>query len=134
MNRATKERWASMYEMDEEEEEKRREQQHRAKQDAARREEKRRLKREKQRREAGAAPSSGKPSQPPPSGNPKADKTRLLNLQRLELTAEQDNPTAIRSAYRRLALKCHPDKNPAPEAAELFKQLHAAYEALLADK
>lgn len=84
--------------------------------------EKRRLKQEKQGkkekfyRSTSAAPLSGV--------------NRIAQLKILELSAEQNNPVAIRSAYRRLALKYHPDKNPAPGATELFKRIQAAYEAL----
>ena len=36
----------------------------------------------------------------------------------------------IRTAYRRLALRLHPDVNPEPDAADRFKELHWAYELL----
>src|ERR1700759_707105 len=45
-----------------------------------------------------------------------------------------DSEAAIRSAYRKLAKRHHPDVNPGkPEAAERFKEISAAYD-LLGDK
>src|SRR5689334_5885095 len=45
-----------------------------------------------------------------------------------------DSDAAIRSAYRKLAKRHHPDVNPGkPEAAERFKEISAAYD-LLGDK
>ncbi|MBI4186333.1 MAG: molecular chaperone DnaJ [Chloroflexi bacterium] len=36
----------------------------------------------------------------------------------------------IKKAFRKLAFKCHPDRNHAEDAAEKFKELNEAYEAL----
>ena len=43
----------------------------------------------------------------------------------------QANSTAVRAAYKRLAMAYHPDHNPGnPEAEELFKQVNEAYHTL----
>src|SRR5574343_426003 len=41
-------------------------------------------------------------------------------------------PADIKRAYRRLAMRWHPDRNSHPEATERFKHIRAAYEQLLA--
>jgi DnaJ-class molecular chaperone len=56
------------------------------------------------------------------------DPYEILGVQR------SDDDAAIRSAYRKLAKRHHPDVNPGkPEAAERFKEISAAYD-LLSDK
>jgi curved DNA-binding protein len=39
-------------------------------------------------------------------------------------------PEQIKEAYRRLAKEYHPDKNPSPEAEEMFKLINEAYYVL----
>ena len=53
------------------------------------------------------------------------DPYELLGVQR------SDSEATIRSAYRKLAKKHHPDLNPGkPEAEERFKEISTAYELL----
>ena len=40
----------------------------------------------------------------------------------------------IKQAFRRLAARWHPDRNPAPEAAARFRAVQAAYELLSDDE
>lgn len=53
--------------------------------------------------------------------------TKLYDVLGVSPTA---NDSEIKKAYRKLALKYHPDKNPSEEAAEKFKEASAAYEIL----
>lgn len=54
--------------------------------------------------------------------------TDLYELLQVEIGADEKE---IKSAYRKKALTCHPDKNPDnPRAAELFQQLSRALEIL----
>ncbi len=52
------------------------------------------------------------------------DYYKILNISR---NASEDE---IKHAYRKLALKYHPDKNPDPSAEERFKEIAEAYDVL----
>lgn len=49
---------------------------------------------------------------------------KILNVKRTATSAE------IKRAYRKLSLKYHPDKNSAPDAAQKFAEIAAAYDVL----
>ncbi|EGG19771.1 DnaJ subfamily B member 5 [Cavenderia fasciculata] len=57
--------------------------------------------------------------------------TRYYTLMGVDVNATQDE---IKRAYRSLALQYHPDRNRDPEAPEMFKQIHEAYEVLSDEK
>ena len=57
----------------------------------------------------------------------KRDFYEVLGLTKSATAAE------IKSAYRKMALKFHPDKNKAPDAEEKFKEINEAYQ-ILSDK
>lgn len=60
----------------------------------------------------------------------------MANKDYYEILGVQKGASAdeIKSAYRRLAKKYHPDLNKTPEAAEKFKEINEAYEVLGDDR
>lgn len=55
----------------------------------------------------------------------------LLDPHALLEIAEDADESAIRRAFRRLAMRWHPDRNADPAAAERFREIRAAYEHLI---
>jgi len=58
------------------------------------------------------------------AGSKKRDYYEILGVPR-GASAEE-----VKSAFRKLAMQYHPDRNPAPDSAERFKEIGAAYEVL----
>jgi molecular chaperone DnaJ len=61
---------------------------------------------------------------PPSSGGDSGDYYKILGV------AKSADEKELKKAYRKLALKYHPDKNPSPEALEKFKEINEAYDCL----
>jgi hypothetical protein len=89
--------------------------------------EKRKKKIEEQKKRAESTkPSFGAAPQPPPVSS--VDTKRKDMLSRLGLPASESSVERIKSAYKSLALKLHPDKNGGQDAE--FKRVLEAYEYL----
>lgn len=56
--------------------------------------------------------------------------SKLTNYYEILSLSRTATDSDIKTAYRRLAVKFHPDKNRAPEAEEAFKLVSAAYQCL----
>mmetsp|Transcript_36964 Transcript_36964/g.85261 ORF Transcript_36964/g.85261 Transcript_36964/m.85261 type:complete len:817 (-) Transcript_36964:48-2498(-) len=69
----------------------------------------------------------GKAAPPPPPGRLNQTNYRHYAALGLQHGASAED---VRRAYHRLALQCHPDKNNSPDAAEHFRKVKEAYEAL----
>ena len=57
--------------------------------------------------------------------------TKLKKYYELLGITDSSSENEVRKAYRRMAMKFHPDKNPSPQANDRFIELTEAYEILL---
>lgn len=62
--------------------------------------------------------------------SPRGNKRRGPNLYEILRVNPRARPEQIRNAFRRVALRCHPDRNPSPEATARFLQALRAFKIL----
>ena len=75
----------------------------------------------------GGMPGGGFPGMGVPQKREPADTTKLYET----LGVEKSSTAAqIKKAYRKKALRMHPDKSKAPDAEDRFRELQAAYDVL----
>ncbi|KAL6045938.1 DnaJ-like protein [Balamuthia mandrillaris] len=77
-----------------------------------------------------ATPSAATGGSPPPL-IPISSRLNYYEVLGLEPNADEDE---IKAAYRRLAMKWHPDKNPSPDATAKFQEISYAYRKLTTDE
>lgn len=65
---------------------------------------------------------------PPPKGSPGSDVSKC-HYEVLQI-AKNSGKNEIKKAYRKMALKYHPDKNSEDSAADIFRRVKLAYEVL----
>eukprot|EP01087_Luapelamoeba_hula_P011645 TRINITY_DN3187_c0_g1_i1.p1 TRINITY_DN3187_c0_g1~~TRINITY_DN3187_c0_g1_i1.p1 ORF type:complete len:1507 (+),score=271.77 TRINITY_DN3187_c0_g1_i1:222-4742(+) len=66
---------------------------------------------------------------PATDGTTNHTRAHYLSVLGLALSAEEEE---IKAAYRRLAMRWHPDKNPSPDATSKFQEISYAYRKLIA--
>ena len=73
----------------------------------------------------GGMPGGGFPGMP--QKREPADTTKLYETLGIE---KSSSAAQIKKAYRKKALRMHPDKSKAPDAEDRFRELQAAYDVL----